>query len=440
MKESTRLTTFRQDIYEHVFTKERNVLQETLDALLLGPPIRSFPELTLNGVFKRQWPSLYKAMERGQICEETLSRLLFKQLPDDDVLIFPLDESDWLHPDAATLEDRGFPRGATSDVKGAGIGIGHSYSVLAFSSEPRSSWTLPLSARRVATSSDAIVVGAEQVKELLEARAEGLSVIVGDGRYGNHRFMGALREETDSDRCGVLVRMRANRVLYGKPGPYCGRGRRPRHGAPFRFKDEKTWPEPDQCVSLTDPRYGEVELRLWQNLHAKEDADTTFSVLLARVHLEKERPADPLWLAWRGPALEVEDLWRTYHRRSGLEASFRFRKQHLGWTVPRLGTIEASLRWTQLVTIAQWTLYRSRTLVEDRPLPWQARQVNLTPERVKQSFGGYFSELGTPSSPPQTRGKAPGWPRGKPRKPRDRHPVVRKGARKAKKGTKKARP
>lgn len=433
MVQRNRLTTFRQDLYDQVFTKRRDAQQELLDALLLSPPVKSFPELSLSVAFKRTWSSLYKALSDGAQDEEALSKLFLRHVPHPLLRVSALDESTWPHPDAHTLEDRGYVHSASPTIDGAGIVVGHSYSTLAVVHAPGESWTLPVSIKRVATRRDAVDVGIEQVRRFLEATAADFSfdLITGDGRYGNHRFLGGLRQEIEQGQRGLLVRLRCDRVLYFDPGPYSGRGRPRKHGAVFRFKDETTWPDPDDYTAFTDERFGEVELRLWRGLHAREDAEIVFSVLQACIHLERDRPPKPLWLAWLGPVFAPEELWRAYQCRGTLEASFRFRKQYLAWTLPRLSTIEASLRWTNLVTMAQWTLYLSRDLVRDQPQPWQKPQRRLTPERVKQSLGGLFREIGTPAEAPKRRGKSPGWPPGRRRVPRDRHPVVRKGAQKA---------
>lgn len=100
-------------------------------------------------------------------------------------------------------EDRGYVHSATPDIDS--IVVGHSYSILAWNAEPETSWVLPVSIERVASSSDAITVGVDQVKDLLKQRdaRQCFDVVVADGRYGNHRFLGALREQP----CGVLVRL-----------------------------------------------------------------------------------------------------------------------------------------------------------------------------------------------------------------------------------------
>lgn len=441
MDHLNRLRTFRQDLYDQVLTKRRDAQFQLLDALLLSPPVHSFPELSLSPAFERSWHSLYKAVEDGDRDEDALSDLLARYLPSTLVMVFALDESAWPRADAVTLPDRGFVHSATAAVDGASIVIGHSYSVLAYVAEAKSSWTLPVSIRRVDSTRDAVTVGLEQIRALCRRCRDkpGLKVIVADGRYGNHRFLGGVPEQAASGGLALLARLRSDRVLYQAPGPYTGRGRPRTHGDVFRFKDPATWPDPQEDVRFSDPDFGTVELQLWEGLHAREASQTVFSLVRASVHLERAQPPKPVWFAWVGPALAVEEIWRYYDERATLEAGFRFRKQYLAWTRPRVQTIEASLRWTDLVTLAQWTLWLSRSVVRDRPQPWQQRQVRLTPERVKQSLGALFCQIGSPAHAPKTRGKSPGWPVGRRRSPRDRCPVVRKSAPKGARARKKAR-
>jgi hypothetical protein len=277
-----------------------------------------------------------------------------------------------------------------------------------------------------------VEVGVEQVKLLCCERSEemkqDLHLIVADAKYGNHRFLGPLKEEA----CGALVRMRRDRVLYGEPGAYSGRGRPRVHGDRFAFKESETWGKPGGEVELKDKRWGTVRLRRWDHLHARQDASTTFSVILVETHLEREKPSRPFWLAYQPPpgqepgAQPLATLWHAYQYRWPVEPSIRFRKQYLYWTLPRFQTLERCDRWTMLVTLAQWQLFLARELVQDERLPWQPAQENLTPERVQQSLGGLFRQIDTPAQPPQPRGKSPGWPKGRARARKKRHRVVKK--------------
>jgi hypothetical protein len=175
-----------------------------------------------------------------------------------------------------------------------------------------------------------------------------------------------------------------------------------------------------------------VDIQYWGNLHARQAVDTPFGVLRVCVHLEKERPSQPLWLGWQGPAWSAYALWRCYQLRWPIEPSIRWRKQRLHWTMPQFQSPEASDRWTMLVSLAQWMTYLARPVVEDSPLPWQKALSELTPGRVQQGLGAIFTQIGTPAGPPKTRGKSPGWPKGRPRDRPVRYPVVRKGSKRPK--------
>lgn len=436
MEQHTRLIEFRQALYDTVFTRERDALMELLDALLLSPTVCSFPYLTLSPAFRRSYSSAYKALNRGYIDRAALLELVVKELP-DEVSIFPIDESAWPRPEAVTVEDRGFVHGAPQGIDHSGVVIGHSYSVLAYVAEGQSSWALPLSCKRIPTDSDAITIALEQIAALqrLRQKSTNMPIYCADSRYGNTRFLGGI------DDGAAVTRLRSNRVLYRDPGPYSGRGRPPIHGAPFRFNDETSWGNPDQEERARDPRYGDVLLRLWHGLHMKKDATVRFSVLGAWVHQEKAHRPRPIWLAFytsgrwidEQQSMSAFDLWHIYRARTPLESSFRFRKRYLNWLTPRLASLDGLQRWSDLVSIAQWVLWLSREQVGQQVLPWQREQARLTPERVLQSLAGLFAQIGTPAQSPKPRGKSPGWPKGRDRPPRIRHPVVKKGKKQRKK-------
>jgi hypothetical protein len=405
-----------------------------LDALLLGQPIRSFPELSLLPVFRRKWPSIYAAIKEGRQNREWLEGYFMQRIPTKGPLLFSLDGTAWPHPAARTLADLQYVYSPTPAVDGGSIVVGHPYSVLAWVPECGSSWAPPVSVIRAPSEQSDVTVGIEQVKRLCRHRAaemlEDLHLIIADAKYSNHRFLGPLKD----DPCGALVRMRRNRVLYGPPPPYSGRGRPRVHGERLSFKEPDTWGEPDATVEMEGgARWGKVRLRRWDNKHARQDAKTWFSVILVETHLEREQRPAPFWLGYQPPPHQVpadqrlEDLWHWYQYRWPVEPSIRFRKQYLHWTLPRFQKAAYCDRWALLVSVAQWQLFLARDLVRDKPLPWQPAQDKLTPERVLQGFGSLFRQIGTPAAPPQTRGKSPGWPEGRPRTRPERHRVVKKG-------------
>jgi len=438
MEQFNKLIEFRQAVYDQGLTRARDAQFELSDALLLSPPLRSFPELSLSPVFRRQWPSVYAAIEEGEQDQAWLESSFVQQIPRPGRQVFALDGTVWPHPAAKTLADRQYVYSPTPAVDGRSIVVGHSYSVLAWVPEPGRSWAPPVSVRRVSSQQNDVEAGVAQVKQLCQQRraemAQWLHLIVADGKYGNHRFLGPLKDEP----CGVLVRLRRDRVLYGPPGPYGGRGRPRVHGDRFAFKEPETWGQPDAEEELEDERWGQVRLRRWNNLHARQDATTSFSVILVETHREREKPPRPLWLAYQPPPGQVAedqrlvDLWSSYPYRWSVESGNRFRKQYLYWILPRFQEPERCDRWTMLVSVAQWQLFLARDLVMDRPLPWQPAQEQLTPERVLQSLGGLFRQIGSPAGEPQRRGKSPGWRKGRRRTRRERHQVVRKAKKKAK--------
>lgn len=436
MEQFNKLIEFRQTVYSEVLTRSRDAQFELVDALLLTAPIHSFPELSRSPVFRRQWYSVYTAIEDGCQDQEKLEHYLAQLLPKTGCLVFPLDATAWPHPDARTMIDRQFVYSGSNKGLGASIVIGHPYSILAWAPERNSSWAPPLSVRRVPSGKTDIQVGVEQVKQLCRDRRaemlEALHLIAADGKYGNHSFLGPLKDEP----CGILARMRCDRVLYQAPGEYSGKGRPRKHGEPFKFKDPSTWGTPQEVEELEDEKWGQVRLQRWDDLHARQDASTVFSVLLAETHLEQDKPGNRLWLAYQSPAGQkpgepaLVDLWHGYQHRWPVEPGIRFRKQSLTWTLPRFQDADACDRWTMLVTLAQWQLFLARDLIADQPLPWQQAQENPTPERVLQGLGGLFSQIPTPAREPKSRGKSPGWPKGQARSRKERQKVVKKGKKK----------
>jgi hypothetical protein len=425
-----RIIEFRQAVHRRFLTRQRDAQFELIDALLLSRQVRSFPQLSLSPVFRRRWPSIYTAVEDGRQDVGWLRGYLLEQVPTQERQIFSLDGTAWPRPQSPTLPDRQYVYSPTPAIDGGSIVVGYPYSILAWVTDVGSSWALPIDIERISSQQTAVEMGIAQVRRLCELRqphlATSLHIIVADGKYGNHRYLGPLRNLN----CGLLVRMRCDRVLYGTPDAYSGRGRPRVHGDRFAFKEPDTWHEPDQLVELEHPKWGQVEIRLWKGLHARDDANTRFAVLRIQVHLERDRPPKPLWLAWIGPDLAANELWTYYQHRWPVEPSIRWRKQQLLWTQPQFQDPQVGDRWTHLVTLAQWMLYLARPLVSDQPLPWQVAQPpgRLTPGRVQLGLAPVFALIGTPAAPPQTRGKSPGWPKGRKRTRAKRYAVVKKTA------------
>jgi len=135
-------------------------------------------------------------------------------------------------------------------------------------------------------------------------------------------------------------------VLYGLSPPPTGKKGRPRV-----FKEPETWGTPAEVAELEDPYWGRVRLERWGGLHEKKGTDVPYDVIRACIHLERETPPSALWLAWLAPEpmpaeVTVETIWRAYSCRWPVEPAIQFRKESLGWTLPRFQSKEAGDRWS----------------------------------------------------------------------------------------------
>lgn len=430
-----KLIEFRQAVYQRGMRKGQDALFEIVDALLEREQARSVAELSLSPQFRRQWSSVYKAVEVGELEVQALATLFARQVPTTGIQVYPLDSTMWPHPAARTLEGMVYAPSPTKALKRHSIVQGHEYSLLGWTAVRRQSWTPTLTIQRVAASSSSMAVGVRQVQWLCQqrqaVRASALDVIVADGHYGKVAFFAPLRKAP----CALLARLRRDRVLYGAAAAYTGRGRPRKHGQPFAFKAPESWHEPAESSEFVDEQWGHVRLRRWNNLHDKADAQTPLSVILAEVHQERATPPPALWLGYQPGHTEhpLPEVWSWFAFRWPIEPSIRFRKQRLYWTLPAFQQSDLCDRWTWLTQTAFWCLFLARPLVADCRLPWQKPLLALTPARVKRAYPALFSAIGTPAAPPQTRGKSPGWPPGKRRPQKKRHKPLKRGWSSAKK-------
>ncbi|MGH2353710.1 MAG: hypothetical protein ACRDJN_19070 [Chloroflexota bacterium] len=137
-----------------------------------------------------------------------------------------------------------------------------------------------------------------------------------------------------------------------------------------------------------------------------------------------------VWLWWQGPPGATPDLarlWRGYVHRFDLEHTFRFAKETLRWTAPRVRHPAQADRWTALVVLAYAQLRLAQPLVADQRLPWERplRQERLTPGRVRRQFCQLRVLLGTPARPPKPAGRPAGRPKGRRYRPVPRFPAVK---------------
>jgi hypothetical protein len=419
----TQLQQFRQAIYKNL-CKAQDATFELMDALLLTRKAQSLADLSLSCVFRRQWSSVYEALQDTRPDREQLMKLYIAQIPPSEPIVLAGDHTSWSRPFAQTLQERTYEH-SPSQLGGRPIAVGYGYSTLAWIPEAQGSWAVPLRHERI-TSWDSPISQAVQQLSSVSSHLLSRALSLWDSEYGCAPFV----NQTAFLPVDKLMRLRSNLCLWGVPGAYEGRGRPKVHGDKFKLNDPTTWSSPAQQVEIDDPDLGQLQVRVWHNYHFRLSPSHPMSVVLVE-RLTTDGGAKmnkPMWLAFVGLKMPPPgEVWRLYLRRFAIDHWYRFAKNRLHWTLPQLSTPVQCARWSDLMPIVTWQLWLARQLVAQRPLPWQKSQVKLTPGRVAQSFGSILAVLGTPAQPPKLRGKSPGWISGRKRRRRIRYPVVKKG-------------
>jgi hypothetical protein len=448
MDSSDALQTFRRSLYE-CFHPRGDALFELTDAILTADSAVPSPvHLSLQSSHRRGWGSLYAALWRGRLDAEALRGLLARHpLIASETPVYAVDVSVWPRCDAECSPERGFYYHPSRHSAGQPIVAGWAYQFVAQLNFARESWTAPVDVERVRPAGDANVLAAEQVKVLLGrlGKAEVLPLFVFDAGYDPVKVQQGL----EGSPCQILVRLRAGRRFYGDPslaGPPAKTGRPRRHGPKMKCNDPSSWPEPSAQHVCEDAGHGTVRVRAWSDLHPKVQnhqgrggrgllpivVGTLILVEVERLPRgERRRRPRVLWLWWHGegePDLDL--LWRSYVRRFDLEHTFRFLKQSMGWTTPRVRHPDQADRWTWLVLAAFTQLRLARACVADQRLPWERRYdpARLTPTRVHRTVSALLVQLGTPAKPPKPCGRSPGRPKGSLSGRAKRYPALKRTA------------
>lgn len=439
------LIGFRQTLHASLMSWPDALFELTDATLTASGPVSSVPHLSLEPCFRRSHGSLYKSLANGGVDTERLRDLLIANRPAGWPQVFAVDASTWDRCDAETSPERGFYYHASKHSAGQPIVAGWSYQWISQLSWAPDSWTAPIDARRIpvsANTTDATVAQVTDVVELLGDDGD-VPMFVFDAGYDPI----ALTHELADTRAQLLVRIRDDRVFYTDPPPRQDStlGRPRRHGEKFKCGDPVTWPDPDDQLTATDSRYGTVTVTAWSALHPKlgrrghwAEHDQTPIVRGTVIRVEVEHLPKPtartnktLWLWWAGPGPPDLDLcFRAYLRRFDIEHTYRFAKNTLGWTTPRICTPEQADLWTWLIVAAYTQLRLARGLIADDRLPWEKPREpdKLTPARIRRGFRRLAAHLGTPASPPKTYSPGPGRPKGTRTGPRARHPAIKKAA------------
>jgi hypothetical protein len=450
------LARFRQEWYDCLILRS-DALFELTDAVLCADgPVTSMVELSLTAEHRRGHGALYDAVGSGRIEVGRFRRSLASlPVPRDAQgrVVLAADVSPWLRPDAATSPDRLF-----CHVHGRGKGQaqmipGWPYSFVTALEPGRTSWTAILDAVRLGPCDDATEVTATQVREVVERlRAAGQwqpgqanILVVFDAGYDVTRLAFLLADLP----VDLLGRVRSDRVLrFPAPPRHPGMTGRPaKHGPEFALSNPATHPQPPVSTSTETTRYGTAHADAWHRLHptltrraAWANHDGPLPIIagsLIRLTVDRlpgDRNPKPVWLWCSTTELtdeQLDRLWQAYLRRFDIEHMFRFLKQTLGWTRPRIRTPDQADRWTWLIIAAHTQLRLARPLAQDLRRPWEkptTRPNRLTPARVRRGFRHLRPMITQPASAPKPTRPGPGRPPGTPNARPAPRPTVGKHA------------
>jgi hypothetical protein len=434
------LSRFREE-FHGCLTARADALFELTDAVLCADgPVATLVELSLAVEHRRGHGALYDGLNQGRVDIGRFRNVVARQqIPrcEDGRIVLAIDVSNWLRPDAATSPERLFCHTYARGKGQAQMIPGWPYSFVAALEPGRTSWTAILDAQRLGPDDEDTAVAAAQLRAVVEQLVtaghwkdgDPEIWIVGDTGYDGPRLAFLLADLP----VRVLVRLRSDRVMAfpappRQPGTL-GRGKR--HGAELKLKDARTWPESAHTTTTQTSRYGIAVARCWDRLHPRLthrgvwiDHDGELPILDGTViRLQVDRlPGDgapkPLWLWFSGIGVDaagVDRLWQMFLRRFDLEHTFRFLKQTLGWTRPRIRTPEAADRWTWLIVAAHTQLRLTRHLAEDLRRPWEkqcTRPDRLTPARVRRGFRNIRPTTAMPAGAPKPSRPGPGRPPG----------------------------
>jgi len=435
------LRTFRTTLYA-CFERRADALFELTDAIVSAGPLPSPVHLSLQPVHRRGWGSLYAALARGHINLAALRDTLAQYPLTGGQPIYAVDLSIWGRCDAEASPGRAFYYHPSRHSAGQPIVAGWAYQWIAQLSFARDSWTAPLDVERLAPCANPNTLAITQIKALVRRlpTSGAVPLFVFDAGYDSVQLSQGLAET----RAAILVRLRTGRCFYGDPPPPAPTGRPPRHGHKFTCTDPATWLPPTTAHQCDDTQYGAVDVRAWAGLHPKTQGHPTRGThgprpivrgTLIRVEVSRlpSRSYQPqvLWLWWCGlgtPDLSL--IWRAYVRRFDLEHTFRFLKQTLNWTSPRVRYPEQADRWTWLILVAYTQLRLARQWVADHRLPWERHlpAQHLTPCRVRRVLSSCLLAFGTPAHIPKPCGRSPGRPKGQRSGRAPRYPALKKAA------------
>ena len=408
-RDYSKLSDFRDGLY-CCFGNGKDALMNLVDSLLTGSGARSFAELSLSTAFTRKWSSIYEIFDDAEIDRQALQRLFLMAIPARSPgarLILAADATPIVRAESPTARDRTYvhvpnvPKGAKPIAPGWQFAT-----VVALPEKPCSRTTI-LDNRRIESGQTAAQVVAKQLIQVAPELPKD-AIVALDGGFGNASFVSAAQNAS----IGKLMRTAKNRTLYRPKPELSNKVGRPRlDGDPFSIKDPATHGQPDEHAIGTDEKGHPIETDCWRNLHFSRCRTATLSLIrVSRQNgIDTKRNPGVIWLIWHGTDMPpLEQIPQIYRPRYCIEHSYRFDKQNLLWTKPRLRTPEKFETWTDVVAAVHNQVSIAYEYQQDFRMPWANPDAEATPEQVRRGLEAIIAQLGTPARPTRPRGKAPG--------------------------------
>jgi hypothetical protein len=424
------LRQFRHDIYQ-CFRKAPDALFDMVDALITETQAQSFPELSLSPSFQRKWHSLYEALQDGKVDEKRLQETYIKYLPDPSQgkrLILGIDATGIERPFSSTSPDRtAMPmHNIPLPKKSTAITFGWKYSTVVVLPEEPSGYTLTVDQRRLPSDKTDIEVAVEQLQEIVP-KLSHRPLLLFDRGYVSVFFWCMLSKLA----CDILGRLKSNQAFYKPAPPHTGKSGKPRKdGEKLKLNDPSTHKTSDGIWEGTDAKGKPVQINWWNKMHVKSARwlDLTIIQVVRPQAGGSERDPRMSWFVYIGQDLleGIAQVALFYGLRFGQEHGYRFKKQSLLWTEPRLRMPEQFDLWSHVVTIVHNLVVLARDFIEGELRPWENKQRPQTPQQVRRGLAKLLPELGTPAHPPKPSGNASGRSRGTQVHKAKRFPVVRK--------------
>ncbi|HVB25627.1 MAG TPA: transposase [Ktedonobacteraceae bacterium] len=358
----------RHEVYG-CFGQAKDVLFNTVDALLSEDRAQSFPELSLSPHFERRWPSLYEGFEDGTIDQKRLQQVFFVRfLPQShvqDLVWVGIDVSGIARPHARTSVDRSALYVHNLPDCKKPITFGWQFSTAVVVPPTPSSWTDVLDQQRMSTQTTAAQVAFTQLQQLIPLLPATMVAVLDRG-YNSTRLWCQCR---DLPIQGTLVRLKGIRCFYRAAPPATGKRGAPRKdGAKLQPDDPATHGNLDGTWQGQDAAGRPIQLSWWKQMLVKDARwlEVTVIQVVRPYATNSERDPRVNWLVWIGEQhAALAPIALGYALRFSQEHGYRFEKQSLLWDEPRLRTPAQFDRWSHNVAIAHNHLVLARDLVED---------------------------------------------------------------------------